>query len=233
MLRKGGKRGSPTVLIVLAFIAGAVLFRPPTQTDAVNFVAPQVLSLQTAQAGSLLVQALDYRPVVQAVYSANNFSVCVPASADKPQCWLQLSVKVQCQELFKEYLRLLQHHQPKYPPPKEIRSEDKAVFLLNGYTQFKEMYVQQQDYAPDAEVPVWHKTMLSGWIEKVKARQPVGHYGEDSVSIYQALDCHPVKGSAGVVFGTEAPWLEAILFAYGECSCRFCAPSVSRSGRVT
>jgi hypothetical protein len=54
-------------------------------------------------------------------------------------------------------------------------------------------------------------------LEKAKARLPVGPYNQASMPIYQALDCHPVKGMKGAVFGSEAPWLEAMLFAAGEC----------------
>lgn len=203
-------------MTLVAFLAILLSLRTSlSDSMAVKLVAQELVVVQTAPTGSLLVQALDYRAIVRTVYRPNNFSVCVPAS-DTPQCWLQLSTTVQCQDLFKEYLQLLEQHQPVFPPPRGIRMQDKATFLLNGFTTFRNLYIQQQDYAPDADIPVWNQAMLDAWMHKVKLRQPVGHYFTDSLSIYQALDCHPVKGSTGAVFGTEVPWLEAILFAYGE-----------------
>jgi hypothetical protein len=78
------------------------------------------------------------------------------------------------------------------------------------------MYRAQMSHAPTAEVPVWTQDTIKDVMAKTKARVPVGSYGRASLPVYQALDCHGVKGLQGAVFGTEIPWLEGMLFAYGE-----------------
>jgi hypothetical protein len=44
---------------------------------------------------------------------------------------------------------------------------------------------------------------------------PVGGYNKASLPIYQALDCHLVKGLTGAAFGAEKPLFEGLLFASG------------------
>lgn len=66
------------------------------------------------------------------------------------------------------------------------------------------------------DVPNWTEAMFDPLVDAARARRHVGHYGNVCFHIYQALDCHPISGFSGAVFGTEAPWLEAILFAFGK-----------------
>jgi hypothetical protein len=129
-------------------------------------MARHLLPLDATKPGSLLVEALDYGPVVEAVYRPNNFSVC----SDKPiECWLRLSTVVDCQRLFYEYVHTLQHHKPVFPPPKELPADQKDVYLLRGFTHLEEVWVEQADHAPDALVPVWNQTMYNGLLQLAQA----------------------------------------------------------------
>lgn len=145
------------------------------------------------------------------LYDALGYSEC-PGS----QCWLRLEKSVDCEAAFDEYLHTLQTYTPVFPAPKHLDPALRDEFLMQGLAQTQEFYINEAAWSPDAEVPVFDMPMFTELLNKAEARQPVGHYFDSSLNVYSALDCHPIVNQTGGVFGTEAPWLEAILFAYGE-----------------
>lgn len=188
-----------------------------------NLIVQHDVGQQGAGKDTLLfhAQVLDYSKVYSAVYLPANFSTCLQAAGlvgiRAPQCWLRLQTKVNCQQLFKDYLGLLTSHVPVFPSPSTLPEQRKQDFLLNGFTQLSSYYIAQPDYAPGAAVPVWDAAYVNSLVKQAEARaSPFGNYGGSVGHIYQALDCHPVKGQTGAVFGSEHPWVEAVLFAFGK-----------------
>lgn len=186
---------------------------PPQQ----GIILPPVQS----DSKEVLIQVLDYRRVIRDVYEPAQYAVCplnraAGDSSSQHLCWPQLTKQVDCAGLFNEYLHVLETHQPVLPGPNQLPADQKDEFLLQNYTQLSSMYRSQMSHAPTAEVPVWTSETIQSFVEKTKARVAVGSYNQASWPIYQALDCHAVKGLKGAVFGTEIPWLEGMLFAYGK-----------------
>lgn len=160
---------------------------------------------------------MDYRDVYCEVYEPQGYTVC-PTSTSNIQCWLPLAKSVDCKLLFDDYLHVLNHHTPVFPAPRELKAGEEGDFLLGGYTILSSLYFAQLSHAPNAPAPVWTADSIRNFTVQAQARQPMGAYGHGALNVYQALDCHPVKGLRGAVFGSETPWLEAILFVYGKIS---------------
>jgi len=176
-----------------------------------------LVPLTSAGQTTLQTQCLDYRGAYEQIYRPQNLSACqAPASVGHVQCWPLLAKDVNCESLFTEYIYVLQHHQPLFPPPKQMLAEYKDMYLLKGLAHFKEFYFEQSSHAPDAKVPVWTESMLNPLVELARSRKQMGSYPRAIFSIYEALDCHPIGGLSGAVFGTDVPWAEAILFAFGK-----------------
>lgn len=169
---------------------------------------------------SIHAQSLDYRHAYRQIYGPLNYTVCPSPAAADVQCWLLLHRMTDCGARFAEFIRTMRTHKPAIPPPKHIDPSLRDQFLLGGLTKLSEWYIAETDFG--TEVPVWTDSTLKPMIERALVRQPVGHYEADSLSVYHALDCHSITGKTGAVFGTAAPWLEAILFAFGKCSSTFC-----------
>jgi hypothetical protein len=157
----------------------------------------------------------SYSKAIQQVYQPRNYSVCTPANGTMT-CWLQLRKEVDCATLFDEYEATLKTHVPVFPPPKELPSHLRDEFLLQNLTRLRSYYFKQADYSPDATVQVWTLDTIKGFMQKAKKGHAVGHYKKGMLTIYPAIHCHPIEGLAGAIFGTEAPWLEGLLFALGE-----------------
>jgi hypothetical protein len=168
---------------------------------------------------AVLTSALDYTSAFHQVYQPHSYAVCPPPEGHQP-CWLQLSKEVDCAALFDDYQKVLETHVPVFPAPRDLPQHLRDEFLLYNFTKISTFYFPQLSHAPNAEVPVWTNDTLKEYIIKAKARVQVGGYNKASLPIYQALDCHPVQGLTGAVFGTEKPWLEGMLFASGECHCQ-------------
>jgi hypothetical protein len=178
-----------------------------------------VVPLSPPSASAAAVQALDYRHIYGAVYSPLGYSACaVPAASSGVLCWLPLHKPVDCKTLFTQYSQQLQQHKPVFPPPEKLPAGQQGEFLLQGAAQLSPYYIQQSDYAPDASV-TFNLTQFQELHKAAASRLFLGHYDNACFTVYQALDCHPINGSRGAIFGTELPWLEAILSAFGECGC--------------
>lgn len=213
-------------LIAVAFMVPLLLYKSGRGPTIVAMSAAQIpsrtqLSLvwPIAEEGdkTVMIHALDYRRVAKEVYEPANYALCPTAySNGREQCWPQLTTPVDCVALFNDYLHVLETHQPVFPGPSQLPADQRDTFLLQNYTKLTSMYFGQMTHAPSAEVPVWTLDTIKDVMAKTKARQAVGSYNVASMPIYQALDCHAVEGLRGAVFGTEIPWLEGMLFAYGE-----------------
>lgn len=177
-----------------------------------------VVEMQPHDAKAVIRHVLDYTDVNSNLYSLANYTVCPRQHpSNVAVCWPRLHKAVNCRRLFDEYEQSLRNHVRVYPPPKDLKPGYEQEFLLNGYTVLTSLYFQQEEYAPDAQSPIWGAAFIADMVAAAKARKPsLGIYGEAVQDVYRALDCHPVSGTHGAVFGTEVPWIEAVLFAWGE-----------------
>lgn len=185
--------------------------------------------IHDAAAGALLMETqthkkivlkhvMDYRNAYKDVYKPANYTVCEGKHVS--ECWPRLHKVVDCRRLFDEYEHLLANHVRVHPPPKQLAAGQEQAYLLNGYTSLKSVYYLQESHAPDAEVPIWTAEYIGGMAKEAKARKPsLGNYGESVQHVYLALDCHPVQGLHGAVFGTQYPWVESVIFAWGRYEC--------------
>jgi hypothetical protein len=158
------------------------------------------------------VETVDYRVPYVKLYQAKKYTVC----SDTSPCWLRLAKKVKCQDLFQEYANTLETYSPVFPAPKQLAEDMKDEFLMYGFAKLKERYFDGMAHAPSAVVPVWEAAYLADLMQKAQARKWLGPYEDDCLAVYQALDCHPIHNQTGAVFGSESPWVEAILLASGE-----------------
>lgn len=177
--------------------------------------------------------SVDYRRVYSEVYAPHQYEVC---HVDGQTCWPQLTKDVDCAALMRDYRALLETYVPVVPGPREIPAAQRDEFLLNNWTLLSPMYMAQMSHSAHAPVPVWTSDTIKDFVQKAEARVAVGGYGWAALPIYTALDCHPVTGLQGAVFGTENPWVEALLFTFGKSSlcgsesvfeqmhCRACFP---------
>eukprot|EP00775_Hariotina_reticulata_P008065 gene8065-8260_t len=95
--------------------------------------------------------------------------------------------------------------------------ELKDQYLLHGAVQVLDWYFSEvaADTGVGAHV-TWSQQYLDSMTAQAKGRpSSFGNYQEHVVSMYHALDCHPVTGLYGAVIGTQFPWLEAVLLAFG------------------
>jgi hypothetical protein len=190
-----------------------------------------VLPLKTPKGPGILGQVADYRAVFAEVYAPRHYSVCKTAKG--PTCWPRLQVAVDCQQLFAEYGRILHAHVPVAPAPRQLPAGQEAEFLLNGYSLLSESYHAEPNWAPGAAVVEWKADYIQGLVQEAKSRKsPFGIYGNEVQHMYAAIECHGIKGLHGAVFGTEEPWVEAILFAHGKFKQQAC-PSMLLSGDRT
>jgi hypothetical protein len=204
--------------LLLPLLVCGLLLRNSCSSLASNegaFVGQTLVPLDS-QPASILVQYLNYDDAVQKVYRPLNYTVCPALVQQNVQCWLRLTRAANCNKLFSDYIRTLRTIKPILPPPRQLDPSLRDTFLLHGFTALSKWYLA--DFSLGANVPIWTDSTIKAMVDKANQRQQVGQYGNDCFSIYHALDCHPVEGLTGAVFGTTLPWIEAILFAFGRHS---------------
>lgn len=99
--------------------------------------------------------------------------------------------------------------------PKTIPQNLVDSFTLNGSIPVEEHYFDQVYLGGNASMPIWTKTMIQDFMQKVKRRHPRFNY--DTSPIYALFDTRPtlVSNKVGLVVGSENPWLESLLLYYG------------------
>jgi hypothetical protein len=89
-----------------------------------------------------------------------------------------------------------------------------AEYTLNGKVKVKDFYLIEY---PTGKIPEWTFDEIDGMITQAKNRDPgLCAYGlHCSRNMYAAFEAYPVKGKQALVVGTQKPWAEAALVAFG------------------
>jgi len=107
-----------------------------------------------------------------------------------------------------------------------INKEMRDLYTLNGKIPVRETYyfLNENGIPPVVEYPeairsVWRKAELEAFLERAKRRDTndLTGYGPSAPrDVYAAIDAFPVEGKSVLVIGTQVPWIEAIVWAYGK-----------------
>jgi hypothetical protein len=114
---------------------------------------------------------------------------------------------------------------PNPEPPREPPSFMVAAYSLYGHAILQYRYSNDVYLGKKALVPVWTQQMIEEMRQKVMpdidvvARgglpNPYGSYREAVLASHRAFQKHPIKEKHVLVVGSEDPWMEALLLAYG------------------
>lgn len=108
-----------------------------------------LMPLTSAGQSTLEIQCLDYRGPFEQIYRPQNYSACqAPLSVGHLQCWPLLAKDVDCEALFTDYIHVLRHYQPLFPPPKQLQASQRDSYLLQGFSQCTEFYISAAEWAP-------------------------------------------------------------------------------------
>lgn len=98
-------------------------------------------------------------------------------------------------------------------PPKTIPSELYDRFTMGGKIPVLNWYLYEV-YSKD-KPNNFLKSDIDDFIQRIQ-RGETGHYGKDLDSwLYAALDKYPIQGKDVVIIGSQVPWYECIVIAYG------------------
>ena len=100
--------------------------------------------------------------------------------------------------------------------PKEIPDVLRDEFTMNGSIPIGEFYFDQAYLGGEALTSIWTGRMVEQYIRDVRDRKPAFSY--DNSPFFSLFDANPdiVAEKRGVVIGSENPWLESFLLAYGS-----------------
>jgi hypothetical protein len=210
----------------VAMRSSAVQREPSSSTSLALPVAPAAQQQQLVTAAASSSFDPNVPQSVLEFYRKNGFKAC-QTSVPKGECWLSLTKYVDCTKLFQQYLTTMATHKPVSPAPENMPPEWKDLYLLDGAVELDSWYISEVSAdtgtGPALVLSQQHLDNLTA-IAKTRP-DSFGPYNTHVRAIYGALDCHPVSGLAGAVFGTRDPWVEALLLANGEywmCCCGLC-----------
>ena len=98
-------------------------------------------------------------------------------------------------------------------PPRSPPIELLSGFTMDGKIPMIDFYIDGT--FKDGDVSCFYlKADIDGYIEQIQ-RKEVGYYGETDVWLYQALEAYPIKGKDVLIIGSNKPWYESMVIAYG------------------
>lgn len=158
--------------------------------------------------------------IVHKVYKQSNFP--------------RLAASYNCRALFE-----LHQTEVKWPPPRQPPTHTKDMFTMGGKVPITSFYFAQKYAGGDALVSRWSRTLVNSYVEATKdlrrhmfaqnykdsgvARRKkiskrISRYGAhataDIVKVMHLWD-KEIKGRHVLVIGSERPWLEGMLLAFG------------------
>jgi len=105
-------------------------------------------------------------------------------------------------------------------PPRHIPNELVEQFTLNHRIPVFDWYLddthsQTKTTLPNGSiVSVFKKKTIDAYIKQVKQNK-ANYYGETDIWLYQAFKQYPIQGKKVGIIGSDRPWYEAVVLAYG------------------
>ncbi len=97
-------------------------------------------------------------------------------------------------------------------PPRDIPKEFYEGFTMGGKIPVVNYYID--DTYSDSMPIFYSKSSIDLNIEKVRKKE-MSYYGHTDIWLYQALEKYPIVGKEVAIVGSNMPWYESIVLAYG------------------
>ncbi|HSX11027.1 MAG TPA: DUF268 domain-containing protein [Chlamydiales bacterium] len=97
-------------------------------------------------------------------------------------------------------------------PPRTVPPNQWAEFTLNGQIPIFSCY-RNDSYPPEHPI-VYDFETVEQLKQKALAKER-NYYGETDTFLYAALEAYPIRGKTVAIMGSNIPWYEAIVLAYG------------------
>jgi hypothetical protein len=170
---------------------------------------PTTSSDSSTTTSAVLVAGYNYSEILAEVYQPAGNSLCRQSYSPH---WLCLCAPIDCQKAFS---RLFDDKQEAaWPPPETVPTE-----LLESYTLRHRIpvlpYYFSQQYNGASTAYQWDAAAVQAFVDQATRREVTMGYGAEINALYLAVENNAIREEAGLVVGSESPWVESIFLAQG------------------
>ena len=171
------------------------------------------------------------KPVINATSLAGcTFAArCVCVTQQGPTAWQVIpcttalyALQVNCTAAFQAMLAKVELPPRVGSPPKEMPADMVNDYLMNNQAHLRSMYEGGTVSHGKIEPHNWSVAVIEQLMSRARNGEHFSYPPAETATMYRALDAYPVADQAGLVVGSQTPWVEAILLVAGRCHTMLC-----------